>query len=38
MCPLCAAALLIAGAASAGGLASLVKKGLSFRKVRKSSK
>lgn len=27
MCPLCAAAVLIAGAASAGGLKALAKKG-----------
>jgi hypothetical protein len=27
MCPFCAAAMLLAGAASAGGLASLAKKG-----------
>lgn len=27
MCPFCAAAMLIAGAASAGGLATLAKKG-----------
>jgi hypothetical protein len=38
MCPLCAAALVIAGAASAGGLASLAKKGLSLKKFEKSSR
>ncbi len=33
MCPICAAAALIAGAASAGGLSALAKKGRGKKKA-----